>query len=146
MLSNATKYAIRATLYLAVHSDEKNKIRAKEIAAAIDSPVPFLAKLLQQLQRKNIVSSTKGPHGGFYLSELNRKGTVWNIINCLDGVDKIYNCFLGLSKCHDSNPCPIHDKVVPFRESLLKEFKEKNLAQLAEEIDKGGTFISVENL
>ena len=63
MLSNACKYAIRSVLYLAIKTDESNKVGVKKIADDLESPQPFLAKLLQQLNKGNLVSSTKGPNG-----------------------------------------------------------------------------------
>lgn len=61
MLTNATKIAIRATLYLAMFSNETKKLGVKHIAETLEIPKPFLAKLLQKLNKNDIVSSTKGP-------------------------------------------------------------------------------------
>ena len=69
MLTNACKYAIRSILYLAMHTNEQHKVGVKKIAEELESPQPFLAKLLQQLNKGKLVSSTKGPNGGFYLSK-----------------------------------------------------------------------------
>jgi len=64
MLSNACKYAIRSILYLAMHTDEQHKVGVKKIAEELESPQPFLAKLLQQLNKEKLVSYTKGTNGG----------------------------------------------------------------------------------
>jgi len=69
MLSRASKYAILSTLFLAEHANENKKISVKVIAESIDVPSPFLAKLFQQLVKGKIISSTKGPNGGFYLTK-----------------------------------------------------------------------------
>ena len=69
MLSNSSKYAIRAVLYLANNSSVEKKLGSKKIAEEIDIPAPFLAKIFQVLSKANIISSTKGPNGGFYLTE-----------------------------------------------------------------------------
>lgn len=65
MFSKACTYAIRAALYLAVHAGPQARLGVKEIAEALDVPKHFLAKILQQLVRNNLVSSVKGPSGGF---------------------------------------------------------------------------------
>ena len=72
MFSKACKYAIRAVLYLSVHSSEDQKLGAREIAEAIDVPKPYLAKILQQLSKHKLISSSKGTGGGFYLTERDR--------------------------------------------------------------------------
>ena len=97
MLSNASKYAIRSILYLALHSNENKKISAKIIAEDLETPPSYLAKLLQQLTINKLVSSSKGPHGGFFLNKTNSNKSVWDIIKCIDGLDKFDQCFLGLS-------------------------------------------------
>ena len=67
MLSNSSKYAINAILYLAIHTSINNKIGVKEIAEALNIPSPFLAKILQILAKKNAISSSKGPGGGLFI-------------------------------------------------------------------------------
>jgi Rrf2 family iron-sulfur cluster assembly transcriptional regulator len=73
MLSKSSKYAIRAVLHIAKAASKKEKIDSKKVAFELEIPAPFLAKTLQELTRKKIVSSIKGPHGGFYLTEKNKQ-------------------------------------------------------------------------
>ena len=145
MLSNACKYAIRAVLYLALKTDETTKIGVKKIAEELETPQPFLAKLLQQLNKGNLVSSTKGPNGGFYLSKQDNGNTVWDIIKNIDGTSRFDNCYLGLSKCSDENPCPVHFLVSPFKEKLLENFRDKTISQYAFEIKQSGKVLSLKN-
>ncbi|MGZ0015473.1 RrF2 family transcriptional regulator [Yeosuana sp. AK3] len=145
MLSNACKYAIRSVLYLALQSDENNKIGVKKIAEALETPQPFLAKLLQQLNKGNLVSSTKGPNGGFYLSKKDNEHAVWDIVKNMDGTSKFEDCFLGLSTCSDENPCPVHFIVSPFKEKLLENFRDKTISQYAIEIKQSGKVLSLKD-
>jgi len=144
MLSNACQNAIRSVLYLAMFSDEKKKFGAKAIAENLEIPQPFLAKVLQNLNKANIVSSVKGPRGGFYLEKKSNK-TVWDIIICIDGSKKFDNCFLGLAKCSDGNPCPIHFTVKPFKEKIMSDFKDKTILQFASEIKNSNKVISLKD-
>jgi len=146
MLSNASKYAILSTLYLAEHSNEDRKISVKEIAENIDVPSPFLAKLFQQLVRGKIISSTKGPHGGFYLSEKNKNKNVLDIIDNIDGVNKLNGCFLGLNECDSANPCPVHFIVVPFKNNILAKFRDKTIMEFAQEISDNGSLLSLKDI
>lgn len=144
MLSNASKYAIRSILYLALQG-EKTKIGAKKIAEELEVPQPFLSKLLQQLTKNNLVSSSKGPTGGFYLNEKDRSNTIWDVIICVDGTTKFDNCFMGLSSCGDENPCPVHFTVAPFKKKLLADFKDKSIQEFTREIKLKGRFISLKD-
>jgi len=146
MLSNACKYAIRSILYLAINSKESNKIGVKVISAELETPQPFLAKLLQQLTRDKLVSSTKGPNGGFYLSEKNLKNALWDVVMSIDGSDKFDNCFLGLAKCDDRNPCPVHFIVSPFKEKILGSFRDKTIEEYVVEIKNTNRVISLKDL
>lgn len=146
MLSNACKYAVRSILYLAIHSKENKKIGVKKIAEELETPQPFLAKLLQQLTKNSLVSSSKGPTGGFFLNENNLENTVWDIIKCIDGTTKFDQCFMGLSTCSDETPCPVHFTVAPFKENILKTFKDKTIQVFVEEIIQKGRHISLKYL
>lgn len=143
MLSSANKYAIRSVLFLAIYSNEQNKIGTVEIAEKLDSPQPFLAKLLQQLTKDKLVSSTKGPNGGFFLTEKNKKNTIWDIIISIKGEKKFDQCFLGLSKCSDEKPCPVHYIVSNFKDKLLEDFKDKTIDQFAKDIKRSGKAITL---
>jgi len=145
MLSNACKYAIRAILYLAIETDEVKKIGVKKISEELETPQPFLAKLLQQLTKAKLVSSTKGPNGGFYLTKKDKENAVWDIVINIDGTAKFDDCFLGLSTCSDANPCPIHFIVSPFKEKLLENLRDKTITQYVDEMKQTGKVLSLKD-
>lgn len=118
MVSKTCEYAIRAMLYIAQKSKGGNKVGIKEIGQAIDSPEPFIAKILQDLGRNGLVLSSKGPNGGFYLDDAGLKKNLADIVYAIDG-DKLFaRCGLGLKSCSEKKPCPIHDEFVPVRKSI----------------------------
>lgn len=141
MLSNSSKYAIKAVLYLAVHSSEVKKIRAKEIAEAINIPSPFLAKILQPLSKRNIISSIKGPAGGFYMTPGNLEIPLLEVVKEIDGLEKLNNCVLGLTACNAEKPCPIHFSIQPLRLKFMKELRENSIASFAEKVKEGEAFL-----
>jgi len=141
MLSNSCKYAVRAILYLAYNSSESKKVGSKVIAEKISIPAPFLAKIFQKLSKEKIIRSAKGPHGGFYLTETELSKTLFDVVKCIDGLSLFENCFLGLPKCSDENPCAIHNIVSPCKKHLRHELSDKSIAEIAEETKKGKSFI-----
>lgn len=143
MLSRASKYAILSTLYLAQESSETNKINVKDIAENLGVPSPFLAKLFQQLVREKVISSTKGPKGGFYLSKRNSKKRILDVIAAIDGLDRLEECFLGLNECDSNRPCPVHFVVTPFRDQILGKFRDKTIVEFATEIKAQGRVLSL---
>ena len=134
MFSKSCQYAIRAVLYLAVNARPAQKTGAKEIAEALNVPSPFLAKILQQLARHGLVSSSKGAGGGFYLQEQDLQVTLSQIIDCIDGKGAMSACVLGLPVCSSENPCPLHFKALSYRSGLEKLTQGQTVGQLAKKI------------
>lgn len=143
MLSSSSKYAVNAVLYLAVHSSETKKIRATEIAEAIKLPSPFLSKLLQNLSREHIISSSKGPRGGFFLKPEAKNLPLVEVVKTIDGVDRLEECVLGLKQCSSEKPCPVHFAVQPFKNKFLQELEENTIAHYAEKVQKGEAYLFV---
>ncbi|AOW16716.1 hypothetical protein LPB03_04205 [Polaribacter vadi] len=136
MLSKASKYAIAAVLYLTNNATKEQKIGSKIIAEKLELPAPFLAKTMQELTKKGLIKSVKGPHGGFYLSKKDKENTVYEIIDCVDDITKFDQCYLGQSECSEENPCVVHYLYVPFKNELLNKFKNKTILEMATEFAK----------
>ncbi len=145
MLTNSSKYAIRAVLYLAVYTNENKKMGSKEVADSIKIPAPFLAKILQKLVKDDLISSTKGPRGGFYLTEENLEKSMLDIVACSEGIDLFKECFLGLERCGDENPCAIHHMVAPFKKMMIEGMGNKTIAEFAKETKEGKSFLFLED-
>ena len=126
MFSKSCEYGLRAAIFIAEQSSMENKVGLKVIAKAIDSPEAFTAKVLQSLTKNNIVTSIKGPYGGFMIEESRLKQIkLSDIVSVLDG-DSIYTgCGLGLKQCDENSPCPLHYKFIEIRERL-REMLEGN--------------------
>jgi Rrf2 family protein len=137
MFSNSAKYAIKAVLYLAVHSSEDYKIMIKDIAEPINVPRHYIAKLLQDLSKRHLVSSTKGSKGGFYLSEANKDVKINAIIEAVDGYERIHSCLLSLNECNSDNPCSLHHLVFNEKQKILENLNRVSVGTLAKEIKEG---------
>ena len=142
MISKACKYGIRAAIFVASQADKNIKFNVKEIAREVDAPEAFTAKILQTLNKHRIITSLKGPYGGFYIEEYQLEQPVINIVNAIDGMSVFRECGLGLKKCSEIHPCPMHAKFAVARESLRKIFQETTIDQLARELKEGTSFIS----
>jgi len=142
MLSHATKYAINAVLYLAAYASEEKKMGAKEVSIATNIPLPFLSKLLQTLAKKNIITSTKGPKGGFFLSNEHKQLPLIIIVDKLEGLHKFDECVLGLRACNSLNPCSIHFSMKPYKDKLLAEMSNNSIETFAEKVKEGTVFLT----
>jgi len=139
-LSKSCEYAIRASVYLTHTSKAGRRAGIIEIAEAIGSPVPFTGKILQTLTRKNILSSAKGPNGGFYMDNT-LKLTLIDIVRAVDGNEMFTACVMGLKECSDSEPCPIHHQVRSIKHQLLLEFSRKSISEMVKDYEKHRYFL-----
>lgn len=140
MLSNTCKYGIRAMVYLAVNHKDNNNIGIKKISKDLDLPSPFLGKILQNLVKEGILSSTKGPHGGFALKKDPNEITMYDIVKIIDGDSIFEDCFLGLKICENN---PAHESECEFRKishavrlQLKKAYQTQTIGSFAKSINE----------
>ncbi|MFC2111844.1 RrF2 family transcriptional regulator [Bacteroidota bacterium] len=143
MLSNTSKYAIRAVIYLALYAGEEKKIGIKQISNELKIPTPFLGKILQTLAKHKLLSSTKGPHGGFGLGKPAEEIALIEIVDIIDGHDIFKKCMIRLEDCNDKEPCSAHKKYGEIRESLYELFQKENISDFVDEIKKGEVKINL---
>ena len=141
MLSNTSRYAIRALIYLAINSNDRTKIGIKKIAEDLDIPSPFLGKILQTLAKQKVLLSTKGPNGGFALSDKMKSIPLIDIIKIIDGDDLFDRCLVSNKSCKEmeGNPCTLHTHYEKIREEIHEMFESHTIEGLAKEfIDAQG--------
>ena len=141
MLTNSSKYALKAVLYLSLHSNENKKVQVREISENIEVPKAYTGKLLQALAKRDIISSTRGPKGGFYMKPDNQTHTVMDVIEVIDGRKKMESCLLGLHDCDLERPCPLHDLVNASRWQIIQVFESIPLGELADKLKDKSTFL-----
>lgn len=144
MLSKSCEYAIRATIYIFNKSkDNDNRISIDEIAEGINTPRHFTAKILQTLSRQQLISSIKGPNGGFYMTALQGKTMLLDIVHAIDGNQLFEGCFLGLEHCNENHPCPIHEDYKPIRKKLMTMLQTNDVESLANRLENDLSFLAV---
>lgn len=144
MFSKSTEYALRATIYIAQKGSEEKKIGIGEISKAIGSPQSFTAKILQSLAKDNkIVRSATGPHGGFYMTEKDKNLPVRAILEAMGEGKFLDQCVLGLAKCSEAKPCPMHSKYKVVKKQLNELFETETINQLANGVKAGNVYMKL---
>jgi Rrf2 family protein len=108
MPSATADHAIRALLILA-RTRGRRFMRADEIAAATGAPQNYMAKTLNALARARIVSSARGPAGGFALAVEPQSLTLARVVDVFDMPRAQSRCMLGNAACDTQRPCAAHD-------------------------------------
>jgi Rrf2 family transcriptional regulator, iron-sulfur cluster assembly transcription factor len=129
IFSRLCQYAIQAMTSLAI--TPRGAARAEKIARDEGIPRPILSKVLQDLVRKGLLESRRGPGGGFTLSRRPELVTLRDIVAAIDGLDQFYTCVTGLSACSDEVPCPLHNMWKEMRVGLMETFETTTLRDLA---------------
>jgi Rrf2 family protein len=107
VLSSTSEYALRAILVLARHHGGA-ALRADAIADATASPRNYMAKTLNALTKAGLLSSTRGPRGGFTLVCAPAELTLARVIDCFDEPRPQSRCLLGTKPCDPATPCNAH--------------------------------------
>lgn len=143
MFSKEAEYALRATIYIAQKSNSEKKLGIEDVSKSIDAPQSFTAKILQKLTKNNrIISSSRGPNGGFYLTDAAKKLSVCEILEVIGEDEVITKCVLGLNECSETKPCPMHAQYSPIKKQLLSMFQNRTIQDLADELSSGEAFIT----
>lgn len=134
MFSPATQYAILALSFLASLPDNAPR-NVKTIATEAGVPDPFLAKILTQLKLARIVRANKGPGGGYRLAKPADEICLADILQAVAGQDLFADgCVLGLDRCQDQHPCPLHVEWKKFKTELRDKFHSITLEELGEKL------------
>ncbi len=133
--SRASEYAIRAFMHLAQVPDGRY-VMVKQIAEREKIPGHFLAKILQQLARKGLLRSSKGPNGGFALRQPASQIALVHIVEALDGLADFEKCVSGLAECTDDAPCPMHDAWKDLRSRIMEYLERTTIADLVKALEE----------
>ncbi|HEY8661408.1 MAG TPA: Rrf2 family transcriptional regulator [Hanamia sp.] len=141
MVSKTCEYAIRAMIFIAQKSKNGSITGINEIADKIGSPKYFIAKVLQDLVRKELVQSLKGPTGGFYIAKEQLGCSLADIVKAVDGNKLFSGCGLGLKTCSETKPCPIHNKFIIIRKEIYNMLQEAKIGEVSKNLEKNLTFL-----
>lgn len=136
ILSRTSQYAVQALIYMATQPVNVPVLN-KDIAAKLNVPAPYLAKILQSLAKGELLYSYRGRMGGFCLKEDGLGMSLMDVLQQTEGPSFTQSCFLGLKKCSDETACPVHFRWSPVKEKIIALLKDTNLEKLAKAVQSG---------
>jgi Rrf2 family iron-sulfur cluster assembly transcriptional regulator len=128
--SRSAEYALRAFVHMATLPPDEF-VMVKHIAAEADIPSFFLAKILQDLARDGLLRSSKGPRGGFRLTQPPGEISMLRIVEAVDGAGRLDRCIGGSPECNDRAPCGMHDSWKVLQSRIIKYLEGTTVADLA---------------
>lgn len=128
LITRDTDYALRALMYIA--QAEQDVVTVYELVQKIGIPRPFLRKILQILQKKGILRSTKGKGGGFSLKNMPKDIRLTDIMEIFQGSLSINECVFKKKKCSYIKTCVLKEKIDALEQLVIKELNSITLAVL----------------
>jgi Rrf2 family protein len=136
ILSRTTQYAIQALIYMATRPPGVAVLN-RTIAECLRSPPTYLAKILQELCRNNLLYSFRGKQGGFCLRESSAEINLMQIVKLAEGPEFTEDCVLGLKVCSEKTACPMHAKWWPIKQEIVRLLQNQTLEMLAAGVTSG---------
>jgi Rrf2 family protein len=130
MISRSVEYALRAAVHLAQSAPAPRT--TEQIAAATKVPPAYLVKILQSLNRAELVHSQRGLGGGITLAQAPDAITLLQIVNAVEPFLRIRKCPLGLA-AHGIRLCPLHRRLDQALASVETAFAETTLDEILNE-------------
>jgi Rrf2 family protein len=131
-LSKKADYALIAMKHLATRADAASA-SAREIAEQYDIPVELMAKVLQRLARRGLVTSHQGTRGGYRLARPSQAISVADVIQAIDGPLTVTACSTDAENCGQFAKCSVRDPLWRIKDRILSALSTCSLAEVAAE-------------
>ena len=125
-------YGLMAIHFIASHGDD-GAVSAKRIAEEFRIPPERLAKILQQLAKKKLITSHNGPKGGYLLTRPPSEITVGQVVRALEGPLSVVSCMTEHDDCPQFARCNLRGPVQKIQASITHVLDSMTLAELAAE-------------
>jgi len=129
-LTRAADYAVRVMIYLAALNPGE-RASLPSIVEATGAPDSFLSKVLQSLTRAGLITSRRGPTGGFDISSLGRLTSIRDVVEAIDGPISLNVCLSHRRSCPRKSWCPAHPVWAKAQEALMGVLSTAMIADLA---------------
>lgn len=127
-ISRLTDYG---TLVLAHLPDQRADLRsAADVAEATGVNLPTVSKLLKLLAKANLVTSTRGAHGGYRLARDAAQISAADIIDALEGPVSITACSAADSHCDYESTCNVGSAWQRINVAIRRALADINLSDL----------------
>ena len=131
-LSKKADYALMAMKHLAMRPDAPSA-SAREIAEQYDIPIELMAKVLQRLARRGLLTSHQGTRGGYRLGRASSAISVADIIQAIDGPFTVTACSTEDEQCEQFTKCNVRDPLWRIKDRILSALATCSLQEISAE-------------
>ena len=127
-ITRDTDYSIRALIYIARNKDRI--VSVTELVKELDTPRPFLRKILQSLSTSGVLKSYKGKNGGFELVRKPEEICLLDLMEIFQGKFKLSECHFKKKICPNQISCKLRVQLDSLEEMVENKIKEITLTSL----------------
>lgn len=128
LITRDTDYAVRALLFMAKRKDEL--ISASELVKELKFPRPFLRKILQKLNKNDVLASSKGQAGGFSLAIRPERIFLADLIKIFQGTLGLNECLFKKRICPQIKSCLLKSELKKIEEEVVFRLKSISIGSL----------------
>ena len=128
-LSKKADYGLIALSYMAAPG-QRPIVSTREMAERHDIPVELLAKVLQRLARRGVLTSVQGINGGYRLARDPQAISVAEVVEAIDGPLTLTACSDTTDTCDQFAKCNIRDPLHRIRERIASALATCSVAEL----------------
>jgi Rrf2 family transcriptional regulator, iron-sulfur cluster assembly transcription factor len=143
-LTTKGRFAVTAMIDLALHNAE-GPVTLAEISERQKISLSYLEQLFGKLRRQALVSSVRGPGGGYNLAKPLETVSVADIIVAVDEPIDATQC-AGKENCRDERKCITHDLWMSLNEHIFDYLRSVTLGQLVAQQQAKGDEVKVVEL
>lgn len=132
MLSQASRYALKALLHLAAEGATHPQSVAS-IAVAARVPRKFLEAIFNDLKRQGFVTATRGARGGYVLARPAEAISFGEVIRAMEGPLALIGCasqryYRPCADCPDEAACALRRVMIDARDQIAGVLDGRTLA------------------
>lgn len=136
-LTTKGRFAVTAMIDLAMHNG-KSPVTLSEISERQKISLSYLEQLFGKLRRQELVSSVRGPGGGYNLAKPTEQVSVADIITAVDEPIDATQCG-GKENCKDDHKCITHDLWTDLNRHIFDYLRAVTLSELvSKQLKKSG--------
>jgi len=127
-LSKTSEYALRILIYMA--KEPTLLYTAKKLVEELRISDKYLRRLMTDLSKAGFIVSTQGRDGGYQFAKNIDEIYLYDIVDAIEGMEKLNDCVLGFEICSCENPCAMHDTWLNVRNELNRIFRKTKLSDM----------------
>ena len=131
-LSKKIDYGLISLMHLARRSD-KPHWSAREIGAEYDIPLELLAKILQKLVQRGLISSQHGANGGYSLRRSPDEINVAEVIQAIEGPFSLTDCLSDEGVCGQFDKCNVKSPLQRLNDLVVRRLMDITIEQMNRE-------------